>query len=95
MKRLLALGAGLGAKTTDGDTPLSLAISAGSVGAVGFLVKEGAALGATDKVKTLTPLLTCWLPTLNSDTNSGNHEKYREAHQRMRDFEALTYGNCL
>lgn len=50
MRRLLDKGADIHAKTTDGDTPLSLAVSSGSVGSVGFLVKAGAALDLVDKV---------------------------------------------
>ena len=50
MRQLLDKGAPIDAKTADGDTPLSLAVSAGAVGSVGFLVKAGAALDLEDKV---------------------------------------------
>ncbi|CAN0480142.1 unnamed protein product, partial [Scytosiphon promiscuus] len=46
---LLDRGANVDAKTEDGDTALNLAISAGAVGSVGFLVKAGAALDLEDK----------------------------------------------
>ncbi|CAN0483425.1 unnamed protein product, partial [Ectocarpus sp. 12 AP-2014] len=49
MRRLLDKGVPIDAETEDGDTPLSLAISAGGVGSVGFLVKAGAALDLADK----------------------------------------------
>ncbi|CAM9141319.1 unnamed protein product [Laminaria digitata] len=49
MKQLLDKGAPIDAKTEDGDTALSLAISSGSVGSVGFLVKAGASLDLVDK----------------------------------------------
>ncbi len=51
MRQLLAKGADIDVKTQDGDTPLSLAISAGAVGSVGFLVKAGASLDLEDKVR--------------------------------------------
>ncbi|CAB1116871.1 unnamed protein product [Ectocarpus sp. CCAP 1310/34] len=50
MRRLLDKGVPIDAETENGDTPLSLAISAGGVGSVGFLVKAGAALDLADKV---------------------------------------------
>ena len=50
MKQLLDKGAPIDAKTEDGDTALSLAVSSGSVGSVGFLVKAGADLDLVDKV---------------------------------------------
>lgn len=53
MRQLLDKGAPIDAKTADGDTPLSLAVSAGAVGSVGFLVKAGAALDLEDKVSYL------------------------------------------
>ncbi|CBN76161.1 conserved unknown protein [Ectocarpus siliculosus] len=49
MRRLLDKGVPIDAETENGDTPLSLAISAGGVGSVGFLVKAGAALDLADK----------------------------------------------
>lgn len=52
MRQLLDRGADIDAKTEDADTPLGLAVSAGAVGAVGFLVKAGASLESIDKV--------CW-----------------------------------
>lgn len=50
MRQLLDRGADIDAKTEDGDTPLSLAVSAGAVSAVGFLVKAGASLESIDQV---------------------------------------------
>lgn len=58
MRQLLDKGAPIDAKTADGDTPLSLAVSAGAVGSVGFLVKAGAALDMEDKVLLLLLLLS-------------------------------------
>lgn len=51
MRKLLDLGSEVNSQTVDGDSPLSLAVSSGSVGAVGFLVKAGAALDLIDKVR--------------------------------------------
>lgn len=61
MRQLLDKGASIDAQTEDGDTPLSLAVSAGAVGSVGFLVKAGADLEMEDKVRAC--LLAC-LPAL-------------------------------
>ena len=62
MKQLLDKGAPIDAKTEDGDTALSLAVSSGSVGSVGFLVKAGADLDLVDKVS--PPPFNCFWRSL-------------------------------
>ena len=64
MRQLLDKGAPIDAKTEDGDTALNLAVSSGSVGSVGFLVKAGAALDLVDKVSPSPSPPICIRPRL-------------------------------